>query len=236
LTVTAHRVINSFTREVPLIFMKGGGTVDKPLTKIPTPKDWDNNDGFSGLKNEITQFLNQQVPGSEQSIEARFAGPNHVKAKNVALACLHESKAFIEELNDFISAFYREMESHSGGQGAEAWTLTCKLVKGIFFELNLVRIIAARASDVEADDKGRRIGLILWGTLRAHKLMREFRKSRFRRHPTVAPTLTLHTFTTRVSAEMMAQLQAEVAALTKLVKDNKTNADKALDLVVQKRK
>jgi hypothetical protein len=34
---------------------------------------------------------------------------------------------------------------------------------------------------------------------------------------------------------MMAQLQAEVAALTKLVKDIKTNADKALDSV-QKRK
>jgi hypothetical protein len=54
LTVTSHRVINSFSREVPLVFMSGTASADKPLTRIKTPKEWDLGDGSTGLKNKIS--------------------------------------------------------------------------------------------------------------------------------------------------------------------------------------
>jgi hypothetical protein len=66
LTVTSHRVINLFSREVPLIFMTGAASADKPLTK--TPKEWDLGDGSTGLKNEISTFLDGSVEGMGQRI------------------------------------------------------------------------------------------------------------------------------------------------------------------------
>jgi hypothetical protein len=55
--VMSHRVINSFAREVPLVFLKGAGTIEKPLSKIPNHLEWDHGDGTGGLRNKIGQFL-----------------------------------------------------------------------------------------------------------------------------------------------------------------------------------
>jgi hypothetical protein len=57
ITVMSHRVINSFAREVPLVFLKGAGTIEKPLSKIPNHLEWDHGDGTGGLRNKIGQFL-----------------------------------------------------------------------------------------------------------------------------------------------------------------------------------
>lgn len=234
LTATAHRILNSFSREVPLLFMKGPGTVDNPLTKIPNHDAWDHGDGQGGLKNEISHFLVRQVEASEQAIEARFQGYEQAAVKRVAIACLQESNLFIQELCNFITSFYNEMVTTSNGQFEESWTLTCKLVKGIFFELNLVRTIAARAPDI-LDDMTRRVGLLLWGTLRAHKVMREFKTAQFRRHLSLAPTLMLHLFKTRVPVSIIKKMQTEVSELAKSTKLSKVTADRALEMSTKKK-
>jgi hypothetical protein len=230
LTVTSHRVINSFSREVPLVFMSGPASADKPLTRIKTPKDWDVGDGQAGLKNEITKFLTGAMEGIEQKIDARFHSASSATARRVALDCLRESKDFIMEMSYFISEFYGEM-THSGvGKEDESWALTCKMIKVVFFELNLVRAVAQRACDIDVEETGRRVGLILWGTLRAHKLMREYLANKFRRHSTIAPCLLLHLFTTRPPAGVMKSLQAEVVLVTKTVKAAQVAAETALRL------
>jgi hypothetical protein len=229
MTVTAHRVITSFGREVPLVFMKGAGTIDKPLSKLTNHLEWDHGDGSGGLKNEIGRFLDRTCPGAEENIRQRFHGPNNYEARSVALECLRRAQSFILEMNTFISTFYSEMTNTSGGQhDIESWILTCKIIKVVFYELNLVRAVAARASDVTTEEGGRRVALVLWGTLRAHKLMSAYSAAKFRRHPSVAPCLMLHLFTTRTSPAVLKNLQSELASTAKTLKVTQGNADKAL--------
>jgi hypothetical protein len=80
---------------------------------------------------------------SQASIKARFHGPHREEPRTVALACLSESREFVLELHQFMSAFYTET-AQSNGQDDEAWGLTCQLVYGIFFQLNLVRLHPCR--------------------------------------------------------------------------------------------
>jgi hypothetical protein len=230
LTVTSHRVINSFSREVPLIFMTGAASADKPLTRIKTPKEWDLGDGSTGLKNEISTFLDGSVEGMGQRIDNRFHGQSSYSARRVATDCLHASRDFITEMNVFISFFYSEM-THSGvGKEEESWALTLKMISVVFTQLKLGRAIAQGAADVPAEDTGRRIGLVLGGTLRAHKLMREFIAAKFRRHPKIAPCLMLRLFTTRPLPSIMKGVQAEVSILIKTGKATQVTAEAALRL------
>jgi hypothetical protein len=78
--------------------------------------------------------------------------------------------------------------------------------------LNLVRAVAAQAASIGLDEPSRRIGLLLWGTLQTHKLMKEFIDARFRRHPTVAANLMLHLASIQVPSSKFEELQAEITA------------------------
>jgi hypothetical protein len=233
LTATSHRVINSFSREVPLVFMTGAVSADKPLTRIKTSKEWDLGDGSTGLKNEISTFLDGSVEGMEQRIENRFHGHVSYSARRVATDCLHASRDFITEMNAFISSFYSEITHSCVGKEEESWALlTLKMISVVFTQLKLVRAIAQGAADVPAEDTtGRHIGLVLWGTLRAHKLMREFIAAKFRRHPKIAPCLMLHLFTTCPPPSItMKGLQAEITILIKTGKATQVTAEAALRL------
>jgi hypothetical protein len=234
MTTSSQRMVFSYQTIVPHPYMKGPGTAAKPLTKLESFKQWDHNDGVGGVKNEIAAFLQRQVKAETTKIRTRFANANELEAKTVALACLQESRAFIAELHLFMSEFYTELVA-SESPDSEAWTLTCKLVHGIFHQLHLVRSVAAGVSDIGADNTGRRIGLVLWGSLQAHRVMREFSAAQFRRHPTIASTLMLHLFASNVSEAKVTGLQSEVAELTKALKITKAEASKALDLATKKK-
>jgi hypothetical protein len=211
--------------------MKGSasGTVDKPFTKIGEHSDFDRLNSVGGVKNEISAFLKHYVKGGRAKAEARFDGPNRAEAKSVALACLQESQAFVLDLHAFMSDFYDEMVTNADPNDAEksaeseAWTVES-------FTSCIRSVLAAGASEIFTDDSGSRIGLVLWGYLRAHKLMREFRKDSFRQHPAVAATLMLHAFSSKTSTAIMASLQAEFLELSKAMKLIKITADKALEL------
>jgi hypothetical protein len=104
---------------------------------------------------------------------------------------------------------------------------TPKMIGVVFTQLKLVRVITQGAADVPAEDTGRRIGLVLWGTLRAHKLMREFIAAKFRRHPKITLCLMLHLFTMRPPPSTMKGVQAEVAILIKQGKATQVTAEAA---------
>jgi hypothetical protein len=111
-----HQVINSFAPEVLLIFVKGSGTLDKPLTRIPNPQEWDHGDGTAGLNNKISVFLEQTFPRADMAIRQCFYyGPDCYETQSVTLACLCESKEFINEMNTFISTFHLEIVNTGGG-------------------------------------------------------------------------------------------------------------------------
>jgi hypothetical protein len=170
-------------------------------------------------------------------VEARFHGPNHADARSVALACLEESRQFVQDMHSFMSDFYLEMVATSGvEQAAEAWTLTCKIIGGIFYQLHLVRSVAAGAHEVGTVESGKRIGLVVWGSPKAHKMMREFQKESFRRHPTVAATLMLHAFSSKTPAARIISLRAEMAEIIKASKLVKVTADKALEMATKNQK
>jgi hypothetical protein len=223
-----QRIIFSFCRILPQVYTKGVGTVQFPLSRIKAFSSWDHHNSVGGVKNEIATFLERYDVSSKASINARFYGADRSEAKSVALACLQKSREFIGELHAFMSDFYSE--SLREGQEDESWSLTCKLVEGIFFQLNKVRAVAANAASIDASDQGKRIGLVLWGTLQTHKLMNDFREARFRRHPTVASNLMLHLFSIQVSSSKMLTLQSEVAEWIRKSKLISITADKALEV------
>jgi hypothetical protein len=125
--------------------------------------------------------------------------------------------------------------THSAGVGKEeeSWALILKMIGVIFTQLKLaVSAIAQGAADVPAGGghTSRHIGLVLWGTLRAHKLMSEFIAAKFWRHPKIAPCLMLHLFTTRPLPSIMKGVQTEVAILIKQGKAAQVTVEAALRL------
>jgi hypothetical protein len=63
--------------------------------------------------------------------------------------------------------------------------------------------------------------------------MREFRRDKLQQHVTVAPTLILHLFESRVPASRMTDIQADVTKLAKLTNGSQVVVDKALTLATR---
>ena len=216
-------VIGAFKTDIPPVF--GGPSAGREsktaISGMGTFKQWDTGDGELGLKNRITHSLTNQFTKLMSASTLSLGG--HPVACQLASSMLNSCNNFWVALSTFINSFYTELltntygsQSPPGGSN-ECWELVMKIVRTLFSALRKVRVIAESAHSMT--DKTRQVGLYLWASLQAHRVMAEYVKADFKRHPDVAPNVTFFLFENRAPKSTVVALKKENSELsTKVAK------------------
>ena len=188
-----------------------------PLGALKNNAMWDSGDGLSGVRPQIAMSLDNQK--SKLSMAAETALGGHHKALQVALAMINASHNFWESLSNFIDRFYRQLLTNAYGSSAtasgeeECWKLIMTMVRTMFRALRKERVIAESAHSMV--DVNQRVGLYLWASLQAHRVMKEYRDAAFKNHPEVSPSVTFFLFEHRAPTAWVKTLQQDHQALKK---------------------
>ena len=94
----------------------------------------------------------------------------------------------------------------------------------IFKALRKVRVIAESTHSMT--DETQKVGIYLWASLQAHRIMREYLSAEFEKHPDVSPVSTFFLFEHRAPTSMVRALQTEIKELSKKYEEvkNKNNS------------
>ena len=120
--------------------------------------------------------------------------------------------AEIEAFNlHLVTTTYREVVSLAGR--AECWTVVLTMMSFIWRELWKVRVesdtVNGSAYNVVM------VGQYLWGTLQSHRIMDDFLRAQFQKHPEVASHITLYLFEHRSPIVEVVALKQKVKVQAK---------------------
>lgn len=133
-----------------------------------------------GLKDQIRKGL----VAIRRQFTTQIHLMEHEKSRTLAAACLDASEHFIACLSEYISSVYDELKT-GGYDEKKAWKLTCTLVRRIFEQLYNVQVSAKDAQSYDGVG-GVTTALVVYATLKAHDVMREFVDASFENHPSIA--------------------------------------------------
>ena len=173
----------AFEHKLPLLLHKDKGTVTRKgeshLNQVPTYDDWWH-DGV-GLKDR----LSDELPGVEQGflsqIEDRLEAGTI--AHSLATQAVTQAIAWIGDLTRFMDETYESL-IRSGFSKISGWALTTKLVHRIFIDLHGARtgiLQSFKPGDIESTCHH-----VLWGVFKTHDVMAEFKRHKFRNHPSIS--------------------------------------------------
>ena len=188
-----------------------------PLGALKTAQMWDTGDGHTGVRPQISSSLENQRAKLSMAAETALGG--HPKALQVALAMINASHNFWESLSNFIDRFYKQLLTNAYGTSAtasgeeECWKLIMTMVRTMLRALRKERVIAESAQSMS--DVTQRVGLYLWASLQAHRVMKEYLNAEFKNHPEVSPSVTYFLFEHRAPTAWVKTLQQDHQALRK---------------------
>jgi len=216
-------IAHSFKLELPDIFGKLSVTSDKsfPLPAVKTQKQWNPNDGVSGVMRYTNENLVFQVESCKAIITHSYASS---KAHDLAFLMLTEAHSYWTRLATWMNEFFLKLTIVSSCSTDEAWLLVTSCVRGMFRELRRVRLCAQNADAIP--DKIVSTSYFLWGSLQAHRIMREFLTKNFEAHPSVTPIINMHLFQYRVPMSMFKTIKDKVGSLESTIKQLKSDIDR----------
>ena len=177
--------IASFNLEVPPLLGKGSDqsmtTNSRALGGVPKFEDFHPPSGREGIHQRILDYVRDGRQTLDQAIGELFAFGT--EPSSVAKEMLHLSKAFWDDLCHWMVRYHRQVQAESEASEQEVWILISHCVRAVFKSLREARA-PGRASNTPAG--------MLWGTLRAHEVMQEYRVAEFSGHPKIALILHEH--------------------------------------------
>ncbi len=183
------KVLSSCQNLFPTIFGRSnseGLDTARTLPGLSTPDKWDNN-GVTGLRFQLARELINVDTQLSSAINTAFR--DLPEANALAKELLYRSKKFVNELSNFMSQDYSFWRA-KGYDKKGSWELTCCSVRRLFEDIHQVRVIARDVRDL--DDPASTAALILWATLRSHKVMEDYSRRNFYEHPSISAVIARH--------------------------------------------
>mmetsp|Transcript_10104 Transcript_10104/g.14571 ORF Transcript_10104/g.14571 Transcript_10104/m.14571 type:complete len:742 (-) Transcript_10104:1161-3386(-) len=219
LTDSEARHIGSFRILLPSVFgnVKEGATTKYNLPAVKNYKEFNPQDGVSGVKDFVVNGLDDLDRQVQGEISDTFDPSGQLEAKALALDMHTQSRRFILEMCAWMDQFYHELVESSESTPEEAWELLSSIVRKMFEVIRVPRAGAATA----ARDKNalNRSSTILWSLIQSHRVMKDLMEARFRNHTSIAPVIILHVFRTRITrvahASAIKRIEGRLALLEK---------------------
>lgn len=223
-------VVESFSIEVPSVLLDQSGQKQtdtfegKALKLLSKYADWTEEDMINGVSYRISEFIEAFEEKTSSGLEIRFGGNQSHKAFGLLEQLARLSVDFLRRFVHWVNTFYLESARVSGNP-SESWKLTVDIIQGMCKELKIKRMVAGNLVTTWQANKTAGAGQVLWATLRAHKVMKEFMAYNFIGHPRLA-TYVLKNLSKNMMTRTSYAKEKEV--MTKSIGDAFTKAKTAL--------
>jgi hypothetical protein len=215
-------VVHSFEVELPAMFgtesTSGVSRDGRVLPSCPTANEWDSGGGIRGAKFNLANNLKKA-----DALRRRIADNLPQEATEVARQMMDDSVRFLQELSNWVSTHYHEVKTRSGTSDKECWGLVSHCVRTIFSVLG-----TARSPGLGPYPEGTKATSILWGTLQAHRVMRDMLLDGFAGYPKLSHVLNLHLQDNMVPRSKFEALEELVSKQDTKLRVLQTSVDKAL--------
>jgi len=219
--------VKSFGLSLPEIF----GKVDtaqtaskRGLPGVKTFRDWDAQCEQDGLVHYIQDCVNKFILAKTEELGDSLS-PVPAEVRNLALVLLTTSNTWLISMVGFVTKYYHDLFNGGDSTTDEAWSHVSQVKRVMFKLICAARTRCSTRIDGSYDSK-RRAPALLWGTLKAHKEMKDFIDAQFQNHPAVAPVLTRHLFAHRQSKVAAKASDDKIKSLESSLKNLKSAFDK----------
>jgi hypothetical protein len=213
--------ITSYDQKIPKFFSKSSGhrvIRDEAsfLDLIGAWKDWD--DAQTGFRVRLQEELIAFEAEHSEVIDA--LKEDSIKAYTVAQLALTESIGWMHGFISFIDSYYRDLSKAKFGTG-KAWHVTTRLAKRMLDDIASARQ-SVQGSFI-AGDPIQVCQKVVWGVLKAHDVMADFKKHGFKHHPAIASELVKF-LAVNTSFEIIERLESKVITMEKDIAELKKAA------------
>ena len=205
------RCATSHMTNYPDVFGTSGDR-DEFMKTIDTCAKWEDPGTLTGLSLVIANALTSDVKAIEEGLSHEIEDP---QLQMLATMMLNKSQVWVTNFMSFGEKFHGEMAAAPSMTPKEAWTLTRNMMGEVLRHARKARnsVATTRESD--------RL-MHVWGCLKAHMAMEEFRIHQFRDHPALAG----------IQTRFLVKRKTDIDGLSRLT-TRMTSAENKLGIVSQ---
>ena len=231
------RIDNGFRTLIPKLFGSEQDPKDpsKKMGTLISMDIWDHPTSQSGIKEDISVFMDTTVNALLMQVETRFG--SCTKPTLFYTALIQNIITFWTQLEAWITRFEKELTAQSGGDTSKAqkdsiWKLICWMLHAMFKEMLKRRrpggsiAVFSTGTVITEDLLQHKCAKILEGTLGAHKFMKELMSDAFVRHPIFSSTMDEFLLKTKATQSALSELQAKVTLIDGRLKGTQATVDR----------
>jgi hypothetical protein len=180
--------VDSYQHYIPLVFtgkksslLNTGGMDKSRLAQIPSFESWDDATGEAGLKQQIAEGLAMVKHSISDLIKENFSEAPEVRA--FALAMLHTSTSFIENLGTYMSETFNNFKDVVGNEKS-VWGLVTFVVEQLFRK-DFAQVRAKTIGAIDANNRTSGIKII-WSSIKCVDVAQRFMAQGIKNAPSVS--------------------------------------------------